>query len=58
LVAAEMIILKPLLHWTGTTFEECTVNPFLKAAFALPEELLLLLLALGINHYNFKKKGL
>jgi energy-coupling factor transporter transmembrane protein EcfT len=58
LVAAEMIILKPLLHWTGTTFEECTANPFIKAAFALPEELILLLLALGINHYNVKKKGL
>jgi signal transduction histidine kinase len=58
LVAAEMIILKPLLHWTGTTFEECTTNPFIKAAFALPEELILLLLALGINHYNVKKKGL
>lgn len=58
LVAAEMVILKPLLNWTGITVEECTANPFIKAAFALPEELLMLLLALGINHYNVKKRGL
>jgi hypothetical protein len=58
LVVTEMIILKPLLHWTGTTLEECTANPFLKAAFALPEEVCMLFLALVINQYNIKKRGL
>ncbi len=58
LVIAEMITLMPLLKWTGVSLDECLANPYLKAAFALPEELLLLLLALGIRHYNLHKKGL
>lgn len=57
-VAAEMVYAKPLFNWTGVTYEECFTNPLMRAAFALPGELLILLLALGINHYNYKKRGL
>ncbi len=56
LVAVEWIYSEPLLKWTGLTYEECYANPFLRAAFALPGELFMLFLALGINFYN-KKKG-
>jgi hypothetical protein len=56
MVAAEMVYTKPLFNWTGVTYEECFANPFLRAAFALPGEVFILLLALGIRHYNFKKE--
>ena len=36
--------------------EECRANPFLRAAFALPGEIFILLLALVINLYH-KKRG-
>ena len=55
---AEMVYIKPLLNWTGLTLDEVYANPFLRSAFALPEEVLMLLLALGINRYRFKKRGL
>jgi phosphoglycerol transferase MdoB-like AlkP superfamily enzyme len=58
LVAAEMVYTTPLFNWTGITYEECFADPFLRAAFALPGEVFILLLALGIRHYNFKKRGL
>jgi hypothetical protein len=57
LVATEMLFAEPLLNWTGLTYEECFTNPYLRAAFALPGELTLLLVALIINHYNVKKRG-
>ena len=57
LVAAETVYSNPLLNLTGLTYEECFGNPILRAAFALPGELIILLLALGINYYNAKKRG-
>ena len=57
LVAAEMVYAEPLFNWTGLTYEECFANPFLRAAFALPGELTVLLVALVINYYNAKKRG-
>ncbi len=56
LVAIESAYSKPLLNLTGLTYEKCFANPFLRAAFALPGEVILLALALGVNHYN-KKRG-
>jgi hypothetical protein len=53
----EMIYGTWLFGVINLTYEEIFANPFLRAAFALPYELILLLLALGKNHYN-KKKGL
>jgi hypothetical protein len=44
LVAAETIYSDPLLKLTGLTYEECFENPLLRAAFALPGELIILLL--------------
>jgi hypothetical protein len=55
--AAELIYARPLLNLTGLEYEEVFANPFLRAAFALPYMLLLLVLALGKNYYN-QKKGL
>jgi phosphoglycerol transferase MdoB-like AlkP superfamily enzyme len=57
IVAAEMIYSQPLLKLTGLTYEECFGSPILRAAFALPGELTVLLVALVINHYNAKKRG-
>jgi hypothetical protein len=57
LVAAETIYSNPLLNLTGLTYEECFGNPLLRAAFAIPGELTVLLVALIINHYNVKKRG-
>ncbi|MGI6406316.1 MAG: hypothetical protein ACOX2E_07695 [Syntrophaceticus sp.] len=57
LVAAEMIYAEPLFNWTGMTYEECFANPLLRAVFAIPGELTVLLVALVINHYNVKKRG-
>lgn len=57
IVAVEWVYSEPLLNWTGLTYEECFTNPYLRAAFALPGELTLLLVALIINHYNVKKRG-
>jgi len=56
IVAAESIYSMPLLKWTGLTYEECRTNPFLRAAFALPGEIIMLLLALGINMYRKKRR--
>lgn len=57
-VLAEMIILYSLFNWTNLTYEECFADPFLRGACALPGEAFMLLLALVINHYNYKKRGL
>ena len=45
-IAAELLYLKPLLSVTGLNYEEAFANPFWRAAFALPYEVLLLALAL------------
>lgn len=55
LVTAEMIYAKPLLKMTGLSYETVFYNPFLRAAFALPYEIILLLLALVKNYYNHRK---
>ncbi len=57
IVAAESIYSMPLLKWTGLTYEECRANPFLRAAFALPGEIFILLLALVINLYHKKRRN-
>ena len=57
LIALEMVYIRPLLNLTGLSYETVFTSPFLRAAFALPYEVILLLLALGKNHYN-RKKGL
>lgn len=55
MAAAELIYLKPLLNLTGLSYETMFTNPFLRAAFALPEEIIFLLIALGKNYYNCRK---
>lgn len=55
--AAEVAYAGPLLRLTGLTYETVFADPFLRAAFALPYEVLLLALSLGKNYYN-RKKGL
>ncbi|MEW6183446.1 MAG: hypothetical protein AB1500_09785 [Bacillota bacterium] len=46
-----------LLKLTGLSYETAFANPFLRAGFALPYEIILLLLSLGKNYYN-NRKGL
>lgn len=55
LVISELIYVKPLLNLTGLSYETVFASPFLRAAFALPYEIFLLLLALGKNCYNHRK---
>ena len=52
---AELVCVKPLLNLTNLTYETAFANPFLRAAFALPYEIILLALSLGKNYYNHKK---
>ncbi|KFI34334.1 hypothetical protein HY00_03395, partial [Peptococcaceae bacterium SCADC1_2_3] len=52
---AELTYVKPLLNLTNLTYETAFANPFLRAAFALPYEIILLALSLGKNYYNHKK---
>lgn len=52
---AELAYTKPFLSLTGLSYEKAFANPFLRAAFALPYEVILLGLALGKNYYNHKK---
>ena len=52
---AELAYAKPLLNYTGLSYEKAFASPFLRAAFALPYEIILLGLALGKNYYNHKK---
>jgi len=54
-MVAELTYSVPLLRLTGLTYEGSFANPFLRAAFALPYEALLLLVALGKNYYNLKR---
>lgn len=53
----EVAYASPLLRATGLEYATVYANPFLRAAFALPYEIILLLLALGKNYYN-QRKGL
>ncbi|WP_347405445.1 hypothetical protein [Moorella sp. Hama-1] len=53
--AAELAYTGPLLKLTGLTYERSFADPFLRAAFALPYEVLLLMVALGKNYYNLKR---
>ncbi|RJX22405.1 MAG: hypothetical protein C4570_01315 [Ammonifex sp.] len=55
--AVQVAYFMPLLQFTGLNYEVVFANPFLRAAFALPYEAILLLLALGKNCYN-NRKGL
>lgn len=54
-VAAELSYSKPLLGFFDLDYQQGFDNPFIRALFALPSELLLLLLSIGINRYNRKK---
>ncbi|MCL6449212.1 MAG: hypothetical protein K6U04_13875 [Armatimonadetes bacterium] len=47
-----LIYTKPLLQLTGLTYEASFANPFLRALFSLPYEILLLVVAIGKNYYN------
>jgi hypothetical protein len=57
IAAAELIYAKSLLNLAGLTYEAAFANPFWRAAFALPYEVLLFLTALGKDYYN-RKRGL
>ncbi|PRR75077.1 hypothetical protein [Neomoorella humiferrea] len=57
IATAELLYAQPLLNLTGLEYEEVFANPFLRAAFALPYTVLLLVLALVKNYYN-QKRGL
>lgn len=52
----EGIYTEPLLKFTGASYKTVFANPFLRAAFALPYEMVLLVAALLKNHYNHKKE--
>jgi len=52
---AELTYVKPLLNLTNLTYETAFASPLLRAAFALPYEIILLALSLGKNYYNHKK---
>jgi len=52
---AELAYSKPLLKLIDLPYETVFANPFLRAAFALPYEIILLGLSLGKNYYNHKK---
>jgi len=55
-VVLELIYIKPLLNITHLSYEYTASVPVLRAAFTLPYELVLLVLALFLNHKN-KKMG-
>lgn len=45
----------PLFKITELAYTTVYANPFLRSAFALPYEIVLLLVALGKNYYNHKR---
>lgn len=57
IAAAELLYSRPLLNYTGLTYEAAFANPFLRAAFAAPYEVALFLAALGKDYYN-RRRGL
>ncbi len=48
----EMLYAKPLLQLTGLSYEATFVNPFLRALFSLPYQIVLLVIAIIKNLYN------
>jgi hypothetical protein len=52
---AELTYFRPLLKVINLPYETVFANPFLRAACALPYEIILLALSLGKNYYNHKK---
>lgn len=57
IATAESIYVEPLIKLTGLKYEVVFNNPFLRSAFALPDLVIILLIAFCKNFYN-KKKGL
>ncbi len=57
LIIVEAATVPPLLKISGSAFSTAYANPFLRSAFALPYEVVLLLAALGKNYYN-RRRGL
>ncbi len=55
LTIVELCYSAPLLKLTGLDYTTVYANPLLRATFALPYEIILLLLALGKNYYNHKR---
>ncbi|MGD0153490.1 MAG: hypothetical protein ABSC17_06975 [Thermacetogeniaceae bacterium] len=55
LTIVELSYAYPLLRITGLALKTVYDNPFLRSAFALPYEIVLLLVALGKNYYNHKR---
>lgn len=53
----ELLYGGPLLRLTGLTYAAAFASPFWRAAFALPYEVVLLLVALGKDYYD-RKRGL
>jgi hypothetical protein len=54
-LTAEILYGGLLLNVFNLTYEKAFANPFIRAAFALPYEIILLLAALAKNHYNYRK---
>jgi hypothetical protein len=57
LIIVEAASVPPLLKIVGLALPAAYANPFLRSAFTLPYEVVLLLAALGKNYYN-RKRGL
>ncbi len=57
LIVVEAASVLPLQKITELSYPVVYANPFLRSAFALPYEVILLLAALGKNYYN-RKRGL
>ncbi|MGB9886534.1 MAG: hypothetical protein ACPLRW_05995 [Moorellales bacterium] len=54
-LAAEMLYVAPLLRFTGMTYQQVYANPFYRALFSVPYEVLLLAVALGKNWFNHRR---
>lgn len=50
----ELVYLQPLIKLSRLSYETIFSNPYLRALFSLPYEVVLLVLALLKNYYNFK----
>ncbi len=55
LIVVELATVLPLFRMTGVAYPVEYANPFLRSAFALPYEVVLLLAALAKNHYNHRR---
>ena len=56
-IATEMLYLRPMLQWAGISYQQAFANPFYRALFAAPYEVLFLVVALAKNAYN-RRRGL